>query len=329
MINIKIAGIEIYKGKNIVDNQYYIQYFKKQGKDVEDLYENIMGRKERVEIDRENENALTMSIEASIKVLKSCDLTGEDIDMIVYSGMLGEYVSPTSALFIHNEIKGKKECFCHDMNVNCIGMTYALDLISRYMVSNENVKRVLLVGSENLTPQVSAENEELYGTFGDVSCAIILEKSNEDCGILDTRVGVNTNPYIDYVRFPACGSSKIYTKPKKEIYTKWTSFGKWWIDEAANNIDEMLAKNCLARSDISMYCFSQISVKNIEILRKKMNILEEKSLYIADIYGYTGTTSPFLAFYEGIKRKLIKRGDYIVFCTVAAGSIHIEVMIKY
>lgn len=57
--------------------------------------------------------------------------------------------------------------------------------------------------------------------------------------------------------------------------------------------------------------------------------LKEKSLYVADSYGYTGTTSPFLAFYEGIRRKLIKRGDYIVFCTAAAGSIHIEVLIKY
>ena len=246
MVNIKVVGIEIYQGKNIVDNEYYIQHFKKQGKDVKNLYENIMGRKERVEIDRENENALTMAIESSSKVLKSCNLIGKDIDMIVYSGMLGEYVSPISAIFIHNAIKGKKECFCHDMNVNCIGMTYALDLISRYMLSNENVQRALLVGSENLTPQVSAENEDLYGTFGDVSCAIILEKTDSDSGLLDTRVGVNTDPYVDYVRFPACGSSNIYSKPKKEIYTKWTSFGRWWIDEAINNIDEMLAKNSLS-----------------------------------------------------------------------------------
>lgn len=329
MINAKIVGIEIYHGKKSVDNEYYIKHFKKQGKDVRNLYENVMGRKKRLEIDRENENALTMAIESSSKVLKNCNLTGEDIDMIVYSGMLGEYASPTSAIFIHNAIKGKKECFCHDMNVNCIGMTYALDLISRYMLCNENVQRVLLVGSENLTPQVSDENEELYGTFGDVSCAIILEKTDGDSRLLDTRIGVNTEPYVNYVRFPACGFSKIYTKPKKEIYTKWNSFGRWWIDEAVNNIDEILAKNYLSRSDISMYCFSQISIKNIKILREKMNISEEKSLYVADFYGYTGTTSPFLAFYEGIKRKLIKRGDYVVFCTVAAGSIHIEVLIKY
>ena len=46
-----------------------------------------------------------------------------------------------------------------------IGMTYSLDLINRYMSANENVNKVLLVGSENFTPQVSSENEELYGVL--------------------------------------------------------------------------------------------------------------------------------------------------------------------
>lgn len=329
MEKIRISGIEVAHGKNIVNNKYYIEHFKKQGKDVEKLYKEVMGRKNRYVMDREKENALTMAIESSRKVLKSCNLTGKDIDMIVYSGMLSEFLSPTSALFIHNAIEGKPECFCHDMNVNCIGMTYALDLINRYMSANENVNKVLLVGSENFTPQVSSENEELYGMFGDVSCAIVLEKTEENSMLLDTKIGVNTDPYLNYVRFPACGSSHIYDMPKEKLYTRWQSFGRWWIEEAVKNIYSMLEKNKLSKDDISMYCFSQIALKNVRILREKMNISEEKSLYVADTYGYTGTTSPFLVFYEGIKRGLIKRGDYVVFCTAAAGSTHIEVLIKY
>lgn len=329
MRNLKIKGIEVFHGQNIVENEVYIEHFKKQGKDVRGLYENALGRKRRYEINREEENALTMAIKSSCKVLESCKLTGQDIDMIVYSGMLSEYASPISALFIHNAIKGKKECFCHDMNVNCIGMTYALDFISRYMMSNDNVNRVLLVGSENLTPQVSSENEELYGTFGDASCALILEKTDEDSKLLDTKIGVNTESYLDYVRFPSCGFSNIYSKPKKELYTTWKSFGKWWIDEAVENIFEILEKNHLSKDDVAMYCFSQISSKNLKVLREKLNIPEERSLYVGDIYGYTGTTSPFLVFYEGIKKGMIRRGDYVIFSTVAAGSVHIEVLIKY
>lgn len=323
-----MRDIEVYHGRNIVNNDYYIEHFKKQGKDVKKFFEETLGRKYRYEINRESENALTMAIEVSHKVLKKSNYTGKDIDMIVYSGMLSEYVSPTSALIIHSAINGKKECFCHDMNVNCIGMTYALDLVNRYISTNPQINRVLLVGSDYLTPQVSPENEECYGQYGDVSCAVILERTEEDCKLIDTKVTVN-NDFIDYVRFPKCGFAHIYDAPKEEMYVKWKSFGTWWIDGAIENINSILDKSKLSIEDISMFCFSQIAYKNIVTLREKIGISEEKSLYVGDTYGYTGTTSPFLVFYEGIKTGNIKRGDYVVFCTVAAGSTHITSLIKY
>lgn len=328
MENVKVRDIEVYHGRNIVNNDYYIEHFKKQGKDVKKFFEETLGRKYRYEINRESENALTMAIEVSHKVLKKSNCTGKDIDMIVYSGMLSEYVSPTSALIIHSAINGKKECFCHDMNVNCIGMTYALDLVNRYISTNPQINRVLLVGSDYLTPQVSPENEECYGQYGDVSCAVILERTEEDCKLIDTKVTVN-NDFIDYVRFPKCGFAHIYDAPKEEMYVKWKSFGTWWIDGAIENINSILDKSKLSIEDISMFCFSQIAYKNIVTLREKIGISEEKSLYVGDTYGYTGTTSPFLVFYEGIKTGNIKRGDYVVFCTVAAGSTHITSLIKY
>ncbi|WP_459479008.1 3-oxoacyl-[acyl-carrier-protein] synthase III C-terminal domain-containing protein [Clostridium saccharoperbutylacetonicum] len=328
MENVKVRDIEVYHGRNIVNNDYYIEHFKKQGKDVKKFFEETLGRKYRYEINRESENALTMAIEVSHKVLKKSNYTGKDIDMIVYSGMLSEYVSPTSALIIHSAINGKKECFCHDMNVNCIGMTYALDLVNRYISTNPQINRVLLVGSDYLTPQVSPENEECYGQYGDVSCAVILERTEEDCKLIDTKVTVN-NDFIDYVRFPKCGFAHIYDAPKEDMYVKWKSFGTWWIDGAIENINSILDKSKLSIEDISMFCFSQIAYKNIVTLREKIGLSEEKSLYVGDTYGYTGTTSPFLVFYEGIKTGNIKRGDYVVFCTVAAGSTHITSLIKY
>ena len=45
MENVKIRNIEVYHGKNIVGNDYYIEHFKKQGKDVEKFLEETMGRK--------------------------------------------------------------------------------------------------------------------------------------------------------------------------------------------------------------------------------------------------------------------------------------------
>ena len=75
MENIKIRNIEIYHGQKVVSNEFYVEHFKKQGKDVKKFLEKTMGRKFRYEIDNDVENSLTMAIESSQKVLKESNLT--------------------------------------------------------------------------------------------------------------------------------------------------------------------------------------------------------------------------------------------------------------
>lgn len=328
MENIRIKNIEIYHGSKIVENDYYINHFKNLGKDIAHFLEDVMGRKKRFMLGSHKENSLTMAIEASKKVLKASNLSGSDIDMIIFSSVLPEYVTPPSSIIIHNAINAKEECFCHDMNVNCIGMTYAFNLISGYMRSDNNIKKVLLVGSDFLTPQVNPENELCYGQYGDAACAVILEKTSEDCGIIDCKISTDTTS-IDDIRFPKCGFSNIYDAPKEDIFAKWTAYGIYWYDSVINNISSILNKHSLSIDDISMFCFSQFSYSNIVNIRKTLNISEEKSLYVGDTYGYTGTTSPFIVLYEAIKNNKIKRGDYVMIWTISAGTTHIALLFKY
>lgn len=45
MNNIKIRDIEVYHGSKVVDNSYYIEHFKKLGKDIKHFLEDVTGRK--------------------------------------------------------------------------------------------------------------------------------------------------------------------------------------------------------------------------------------------------------------------------------------------
>ena len=60
-----------------------------------------------------------------------------------------------------------------------------------------------------------------------------------------------------------------------------------------------------------------------------LGVSEEKIIFVADTYGYTGTSSPMLALYESIKRGKVKRGDYIIIATAAFGGSYITELIKY
>lgn len=328
MNNIKIRDIEVYHGSKIVDNSYYIEHFKKLGKDIRHFWEDILGRKYRYHIDSSKENSLTMAVNVCNKLLEKCNLKGSDIDMIIYSSVLPEYVAPPSSLILHSILKGKQSCLCHDINVNCVGMIYSLDYIYRYMSSNDKINRVLLVGSDYLNPQVRSDNEYCYGQYGDAACAVILERTSEDSKFLGSNVSVFSDSSND-IRFPACGFSHIYTAKPYEMLTKWGSIDSSWLDDAVTNIASLIHENGLNVNDISMFCLSQFAYSNIHYIREHMNIPEDKSIYIGDQYGYTGTSSPFIAFYEAIKRGKIKRGDYIMFWTLGAGVMHMAVLIKY
>jgi len=328
MENIQIKNIEIYHGSKIVGNDQYIQHFKKLGKDVEHFMKDVMGRKNRYLIESPKENTLTMAIEASKKVLEAANLSGKDIDMIVFSSILPEYVTPPSSFFIHNAIEGKENCLCNDINVNCVGMIYALNLINGYMRSDSNINKVLLVGSDFLNPQVNPENELCYGEYGDASCAMIIEKTSRNCGVIDSRISTETSS-IHETYFPKCGFSNIYDAKKEDIFANWDSYPNYWFDSAIKNMKSLLKEHNLLVDDIAMFCLSQFAYSNVVNIREAMNIPEGNSLYIGDTYGYTGTTSPFIVLYEAIKNNKIKRGDYIMFWTIAAGTSNMALLLKY
>lgn len=55
--------------------------------------------------------AVTMAVESSKEVLRKAGLTGEDIDLLIYSTQVPEHSLPMNALFVHQAIKGKTGCW--------------------------------------------------------------------------------------------------------------------------------------------------------------------------------------------------------------------------
>lgn len=329
MINIKISNVEVYRGSEVVTNDYYIEHFKKYGKDIKHFLTDIIGRNNRYLINPDNENSLTMATEAAKKALAAANLTGADFDMIVYSSLLPEYVAPPSSVYLHSEIGGKHECICYDINANCIGMTLSLSQICSMMNMNDNINRTLLIGSDYLNPLLNIENELCYGHYGDAACAVILEKTDEPCGLLGTKCYVNSSEH-ENVMFPGCGFTKAFkTGDRSQYLMNWKPFEIVTNDAAVFNMNLLLKENNLTKDDIKMFCISQYAIATVKAIRNLLGIDESKSLYVGDEYGYTATSSPFISLYECIKRGLIKRGDYIMFWTIGVGTQNVVLLYKY
>lgn len=327
MKNVKIVGIEFYYPQYSRNTSEIIQEFKDRGEDISSFVQNVLG-KETLHLVKDNqENSLTMGINAAKKVLSSTGLKGSDIDMIAFSAISPEYYSPLSALMIHNAIGAKSSTICYDINVSCIGMTFCLNQISKQMIADSTLNRVLLVGSDYISLHIEKTNQTMYPNLGDAACALILEKTTDDCGIIATKYYVDSSQTVNMC-CPKCGSSNIRNASKDDLYGK-CDLSPFDLEKSVEDIHNILEENNLCVKDISMFCFSQFMLYNINYIREHLDIPPEKSLYIGDKIGYTGTSSPFIALSEAIKQGSVKRGDYLVIWTIGAGNQYITTLMKY
>lgn len=328
-MGVKLSYIDVCHGSKVVSNDFYLEYFRKQDKDIKHLLVDVMGRDKRYMLDKD-ESPFQLAIKAGKSVLKKASLQGKDIDAIIYSSILPEYVSPATSILIHKELNMNANVMCLDINANCAGMTIALENMSNYLMSSNRAKRVLIIGCDDDNAIINHDNELCYGNYGHAACAMILEKVDEDCGLIDNEYYVNT-AIVDKVLYPSRGFSNfLKSKNLDELYLKWLPFSsEKFTSNAVRIMEKMIKRNGITKDDISMFCFSQLAVKNIYKIREAMDIPVEKSLYIGDKYGYTGTSSPFIALYEAIEKGKVKRGDYIMIWTFAAGSQGIVILFKY
>lgn len=330
MLNCKIREIEIHHPENLVTNEEYIEHFSKQGKSIENLL-NAFGRKERYVIDSEDENTVTLGIEAAKKVLKKANLTGEDIDVIIFSSQFPEYTCPSQATIIHGAINGKLNAMVMDLNVNCVGMVVALDTASRHLATNPKFKRALIVGADHMSIHCREVDELTYPLFGDAGCAVIIEKceEEEESGVLDIIYKTDGSEW-GQVKYPCCGSSKTYKSHENDAKLDWIPFDGEFINEhGMESIRKLLKRNKLKVNDISMYCLSQYATGITRGIANGLGVPDEKALYVGDRYGYTGTSSPFLALHEAIKNGKVKKGDYLVLWSVGIFWTTAAILIKY
>ncbi|WP_029191161.1 ketoacyl-ACP synthase III [Ornithinibacillus scapharcae] len=325
MPNIMIKEVAVYHPENVVTNDFYIEHFQKQGKNIGHFLE-VMGRKDRYIIDNKQENTITMGIEAAKRVLEKAQLEGKDIDMIVFSTQVPERTLPTNAMYVHEAIGAKNNTIIFDSNANCAGMTLAVETTSRYMMSNPRVKKALVVGSDANSLISNPEQEITYANFADAASAVILEKTDENTGFIDALYEVDSTNK-DNIVYPQKGFSQTIGNVEHIEFLPFD--GAMAIPVACEMIENLLESNQLKIDNVDAFCFSQFALSNIKKIQKHFNIREEKIVYVGDEYGYTTTSSPFICLYEGIKHGRIKRGDTVLFWTIGAGHEMVAMLFKY
>ena len=297
--------------------------------------EKKVGIRERHVVE-ENETALDLAYEASIKVLKGYDKN--KIDFILLCTQSPDYLLPASACILQDKLGLPTNIGAFDFNQGCSGYIYGLALAKSF-INTGIATTVLLVTSETYSKYI---HEKDYGNrtiFGDGAAAAIIEKDDDEF-IFEFALGTDGKGWHNLV-VPAGGLRTRYDanaeaeedgagnlRTKNNLYMNGPEIFNFSIAAVPKVVKEVLEKNRLQMDDIDYYIFHQANKYMIEYLRKKIKIPEEKFYQNMLHTGNTVSATIPIAMADSLDRGILKKGDRVLLCGFGVGYSWGAVIIK-
>ena len=95
----------------------------------------------------------TIATGAAVKALEKSSLSHSDIDLLIHTGVCRDFLEPSTASVIHNNLELNSECMSFDVSNACLGFLSGITIASD-MIERGTIKTALIVTGENSGPLI-------------------------------------------------------------------------------------------------------------------------------------------------------------------------------
>jgi 3-oxoacyl-[acyl-carrier-protein] synthase-3 len=336
MYNSKISGLGYFVPENIVTNDDLAKII-----DTNDEWiQERTGIKERRHIVKgSGETTTTMGVKAAKIAIERAGLTADDIDFIVFATISPDYYFPGPGVELQ-KLLGMKTIGALDIRNQCSGFIYALSVADQF-IKTGMYKNILIVGSElqSIGIDMTTRGRNVSVIFGDGAGAAVLTREEDSAkGILSTHLHSEGEHAKELaVLSPGMGGRWITdiladNNPDDESYYPYMN-GQFVFKHAVVRftevINEALAANNLAVSDIDMLIPHQANLRISQFIQKKFELSDDQVFNNIQKYGNTTAASIPIALTEAWELGKIKSGDTVVLAAFGSGFTWASAIIKW
>ena len=273
--------------------------------------------------DEELSNQAEIGVFAARTAMAAAGKTAADINAVIVAGAYTQRPYPAIAIEIQNELG--IEGFGFDTLAACSAATFGLHRAYDSLVSG-SAKCVLAVNPELVTPQVNFRDRDSHFIFGDVSTAIIMErsetcKSRNSYEVLSTkaqtRYSNNIRSNFGHMSYATdadpFGWDKLFHQSGRKVFEEVSPI-------AVKHISDHLASLDLKPQDVNRFWLHQANINLNRMVIKQLlgeNVQEETIPTILDRYGNTASAGSIIAFH--LYNDDLKKGDIGMICSFGAG----------
>ena len=270
------------------------------------------GIKERLVIS--SEKLEDLAVIAANKALEDANLKASDIDYIICSNVVNEYVTPALSCIIQGKLGAT--CPTVDINAACAGFLFALDMADDKL-NAKKAKNILIVCAEEPSRMVSWQNRSTSVLFGDGAGAAVVTEGDALKAIRLTTSSLTEVLYYQRKLEPTPYISK--EENFEPLVMKGREVFKHAVTSSCRDIRKLLNQTGLEPDDVKYYVLHQANLRIIESIRNFLGVDKERVPHNVDRYGNISSAALPALLDELNRAGKLQKGDKLVFSAFGAG----------
>lgn len=262
------------------------------------------------------EETLTqLAIEAGREALADAGLKGSDLGMILVATTLGDYLFPSMACLLQQELGA--DCPCMDLHAACAGFLYAMETADAYIKSGK-LRHVLVIGAESITRLANWQDRSTCVLFGDGAGAMVLGPGD---GLKAMTLNARTDLKVLYSVSPP--GNCPFTAPPEEKPDGLKMAGqdvfRFAVTQSAADLEKAASMAGLTPQDIDWVLLHQANRRILNSVRLRLKLDPMKMPSNIHRTGNTSAASIPLLLWEMYHAGLLKPGHLLAFSAFGAG----------
>ena len=257
-----------------------------------------------------------LAISAAKKALDNAGMSAADLDFIICSNVVNEYVTPSLSCIVQGAIGAT--CPCLDINCACAGFIYALDIAESHFKAGK-VKNVLVVCAEEPSRMTSWKDRSVCVLFGDGAGAAVLTEGDNIKGIKLSAASATDKLYEKRILEPTPYVAK--EEENVPLQMKGQDVFKFAVKASSGDIQYLLDKLGMTPDQVDKYLLHQANIRIINSIREHLGQPEEKFPTNVETHGNSSSASCPILLDECNHKGILKRGDTLALSAFGAGFI--------
>ncbi len=259
-------------------------------------------------------SAVQLGVIAGRNAIEDAGLLIGDIDFLVLATTTPDRLCPASAPMIATRLG--LNCAAMDVNAACSGFMYAVR-VAQGLLETGN-RRILVIGSENLSRWVDWSDRNMAVLLGDGAGAAVLEYDEEGTDISSFVLGAD-GAAADLL---TCEHGGYFWMDGKEVFRRA-------VRVVVDSAEEAMKIADVSPDDISLVIPHQANVRIIKAATQRLGIPMERTVVTLDRYGNTSSSSIPLAFFDARENGRVKPGEYALMTGFGAGMTWASAVVRW